>query len=70
MRAIKYRRILDGDKKTFAGLEPEFWQAIDQAAQASGVTYRDWCQGQLNERPSGRSMTSWLRVNALITASQ
>ena len=69
MRHIKYRQILDGKRRAFAGLEPEFWQAIDKAAEASGMSYRDWCGQLLSQRPAGRSMTSWLRVNALLSAA-
>lgn len=64
-RHVQYRRVKCQGRRTFAGLEPEFWDAIDFIASAENITPQQWCEAQLMALPKGRSMTSWLRVAAL-----
>jgi len=47
-------------------LENFFWQQIEGLATKKGLTWRQWAESTLSEKPVGANSASWLRVHCLL----
>lgn len=63
-------RHLNAPHRTTVRLEDFFWQQIEVVAQSKGLSWRQWAEKTLSEKPSGANSASWLRVNCLLSTKE
>lgn len=56
------KRHIKTDKRTTIQLETAFWNLIEQRAEATGQTWKQWAVSMLEGKPEGVNAASWLRV--------